>query len=214
MALDESLLDWSRETGVAAIRFYAWDHPARTVGYFTPRNAFDFVSEDDVVRRFTGGGLVEHGDDLTFALAVPAGEALAFASAEERYRGIHEALAAALIGAGMAVIPVAPDRETSPGPCFAHPVPWDLIHPFSGLKIAGGAQRRSRGAFLHQGSVRLAEKLRSTQTPWVEAFVSGLAGSVGPLDPASEEHLVSGATALVGIRYGDPVWNAGKKPPE
>lgn len=214
MALDESLLDWSRETGVAAIRFYAWDYPARTVGYFAQRNAFDAVGEDNVVRRFTGGGLVEHGDDLTFALAVPAGEALAFASAQERYRGIHEALAAVLIGAGVEVTPVAPDQVTGTGPCFANPVPWDLINPVSGLKIVGGAQRRSRGAFLHQGSVRLAEKLRSTQAPWVWAFVSGLAGSVGPLDPAIEDHLVSGATSLVAIRYGDPAWNAGKKPSE
>jgi lipoyl(octanoyl) transferase len=214
MALDERLLEWTLSSGVAVIRFYAWDHPARTVGYFTRHPVGIGDGEMNLVRRFTGGGLVEHGSDLTFALAVPAGTALGLASAAERYRSIHEALAAALLGAGIEVIPVAPDRETSPGPCFAHPVPWDLIHPISGLKIAGGAQRRSRGAFLHQGSIRLAEPLRSTSAPWVDTFVSGLAGSVASIEPGDQARLVSGVASLVATRYGDPVWNAGKRPPE
>jgi len=212
MALDERLLEWTLSSGVAVIRFYAWDHPARTVGYFTRHPVGIADGEMNLVRRFTGGGLVEHGSDLTFALAVPAGTALGLASAADRYRSIHEALAAALLGAGVEVTPVAPDRETSPGPCFAHPVPWDLIHPISGLKIAGGAQRRSRGAFLHQGSIRLAEPLRSIKARWVEAFVSGLAGSVTPLEPALQNRITSGIASLVATRYGDPAWNAGRGP--
>ena len=214
MALDEGLLDWTLATGAAAIRFYAWDHPAKTVGYFTRRPAGEQKGEVEAVRRFTGGGLVEHGGDLTFALAVPAGTALALASAVDRYRSIHEALAAALLGAGVEVTPVAPDQETGPGPCFAHPVPWDLVHPVSGLKIAGGAQRRSRGAFLHQGSIRLAEALRSMSAPWVEAFVSKMAESVGPLEPEVQDRLVADVSFLVATRYGDPVWNAGKETPD
>ena len=214
MALDEGLLDWTLATGAAAIRFYAWDHPARTVGYFTRRPAGEQKGEVEAVRRFTGGGLVEHGGDLTFALAVPAGTALALASAVDRYRLIHEALAAALLGAGVEVTPVAPDQETGPGPCFAHPVPWDLVHPVSGLKMAGGAQRRSRGAFLHQGSIRLAEAMRSMSAPWVEAFVSKMAESVGPLEPEVQDRLVAGVPFLVATRYGNPVWNAGKETPD
>ena len=53
MALDEGLLDWTLATGAAAIRFYAWDHPARTVGYFTRRPAGEREGEVEVVRRFT-----------------------------------------------------------------------------------------------------------------------------------------------------------------
>jgi hypothetical protein len=48
----------------------------------------------------------------------------------------------------------------------------------------------------------------------VEVFVSGLAGSVAPLEPVDKDRITSGIASLVATRYGDPVWNAGRKPPE
>jgi lipoate-protein ligase A len=211
MALDEALLEWSLVTGSAAIRFYHWDQAARTLGYFTrPTVPSDDGSRESPVRRYTGGGLVEHGEDLTFALAIPPRTGLALADTPTRYRRIHEALAGALLEAGVPVIPVRPDSAASQGPCFANPVPWDLLDPISGSKLAGGAQRRSRGAVLHQGSVRLPASLRSPGAPWIAGFIHRLAASASPLDEEVRDHLLSQSRDLVANRYGDPAWNAGR----
>lgn len=213
MALDEALLEWTLATGSAAIRVYHWDHAARTLGYFTrPTGRGGDGSPESPVRRFTGGGLVEHGEDLTFALAIPPRTGLALADTANRYRRIHEPLAGALLEAGMPVIPVSPDSAASQGPCFANPVPWDLLDPISGAKLAGGAQRRSRGAVLHQGSVRLPLPLRSPEAPWIAGFFHRLAASASPLDEEVRQHLLSRSRELVATRYGDPAWNAGRGP--
>jgi lipoate-protein ligase A len=213
MALDEALLDWTLATGSAAIRFYHWDHAARTLGYFTrPTGSGDDGASGGQVRRFTGGGLVEHGEDLTFALTIPPRTGLALADTATRYRQIHEALADALHEAGVPVIPVSPDSAASQGPCFANPVPWDLLDPISGAKLAGGAQRRSRGAVLHQGSVRLPAPLRSPEAPWIAGFFHRLAASARPLDEEVVGHLLSQSRDLVTSRYADPVWNTGRGP--
>jgi lipoate-protein ligase A len=211
MALDEALLEWTLATGSAAIRFYHWEHPVRTFGYFTrPVGSGNEGTIESPVRRFTGGGLVEHGEDLTFALAIPPRTGLALADTSTRYRSIHEALAGALLEAGVPVIPVSPDSAPSQGPCFANPVPWDLIDPVSGAKLAGGAQRRSRGAVLHQGSVRLPADLRAPEALWINGFLHRLAATVRPLDEAGCEHLLSQREGLVATRYGNPLWNRGK----
>lgn len=211
MALDEALLDWTLATGLAAIRLYHWDHAARTLGYFTRSLPAGQNGSDELpVRRFTGGGLVEHGEDLTFALAIPPRTGLALADTTNRYRRIHEALAGALLEAGLAVNAVSPDAAASPGPCFANPVPWDLIDPSSGIKLAGGAQRRSRGAVLHQGSVRLPADLRTPEALWINGFLHRLAATVVPLDEGGHDHLLSQREGLVATRYGNPLWNRGK----
>lgn len=214
MALDEALLDWTLAKGSAAIRLYHWDHAARTLGYFTrPVSLGHNESFESPVRRFTGGGLVEHGEDLTFALAIPPRSPLALADTATRYRRIHEALAGALLDTGVVVKAVSPDSVASPGPCFANPVPWDLIDPGSGIKLAGGAQRRSRGAVLHQGSVRLPTDLREPEALWINGFLHRLAATVMPLDEEGRDRLLSQREGLMATRYGNPLWNRGKSNP-
>src|SRR6266446_3933706 len=71
MAIDEALLETvARPT----IRFYKWNHPALSFGYF---GKFDDVAnhERDIVRRWTGGGIVFHGEDLTYSIVIPATDA-------------------------------------------------------------------------------------------------------------------------------------------
>ena len=183
MALDARLLE---EATSPAIRFYQWREPAVTIGYF--------VSEADlavrfpgleIARRRTGGGFVEHGEDVTFALAVPRAAArehprigmLLAAPAPVRYRWIHERLVAALNACGIAAAVAEPeslDSSLDLSRCFAGPVLSDVIDPGSGRKIAGGAQRRSREGWLHQGSIRLDAPHDAIDAPWTIAFCEEL----------------------------------------
>src|SRR5690242_3943457 len=68
MAIDEALVETAT---VPSIRFYQWDHPALSFGYF---GKFEDIASHrrDIVRRWTGGGIVFHGEDLTYSILIPA----------------------------------------------------------------------------------------------------------------------------------------------
>ncbi len=210
MALDEALFEWSAAQGVPAVRFYHWDRPAFTVGYFHRGP----LPHREAVRRFTGGGLVEHGNDLTFCLALPRGTAPGLVTAEVRYRWIHEAIALALATTDAPTSLALPESPRFAGPCFANPVPWDLLDATTGEKIGGGAQRRSRGAVIHQGSLRLPEPLRHPEASWIEGLLRILAASPTPLDSAIRTFLLREAPARESARYGKGAWNGPRLPTE
>ena len=69
MALDEALLQRALEP---TLRVYRWSEPAVSLGYFSRfAEAEKAAAGRAMVRRWTGGGLVEHGDDITYTLIVP-----------------------------------------------------------------------------------------------------------------------------------------------
>jgi len=203
MALDEALFDLARREGLAAIRFYHWDRRACTLGYFHRGPC----PAGEVVRRYTGGGLVEHGEDLTFCLVLPPETAAARAPAQERYRWLHLALARVLAPAGMPVQLCPEESPASLGPCFAHPVPWDLLDPQTGQKIGGGAQRRSRGAVIHQGSLRLPPAQRDPEAAWIARFLAEIAAATSVLGAERRALLEAEIPRRVTARYGTAAWN-------
>src|SRR5688572_28350168 len=71
MAMDEALLTAAK---VPVLRVYRWETPALSFGYFLSWQAAQEEGRGRVlIRRWTGGGLVEHGDDFTWSLIVPSG---------------------------------------------------------------------------------------------------------------------------------------------
>src|SRR4051812_9992091 len=100
MAVDEALL---ADASVPALRFYRWQRPSISFGYFG-RYA-EVAAESggrELVRRWTGGGTVPHGDDLTYSVIIPASDPLFSRSSPEIYRVLHEAVRRALIANGIA----------------------------------------------------------------------------------------------------------------
>lgn len=165
MATDFLLLQRYPSPTHARLRCYGWHRPACTFG-FGQRFAWvranlpaDF--EGERCRRPTGGGIVDHRHDWTYAFVIPRGTTLFDARAIEAYRVVHEALAAALRELGVAVAlqatcpSPADDDACAPGPgvCFTRAEIHDLIAPADGRKLAGAAQKRSRHGLLCQGSV-------------------------------------------------------------
>lgn len=209
MAVDEALFRLSREGKAARARFYTWTGRAVTVGYF-----HDFAADpvpdgpgaSVAVRRMTGGGLVEHGKDVTFSLILPAGSGIAGWKGSERYRWIHSALARALNAHGIPSA-LAGEEKTDTGPCFAHPVFCDVVCPETGRKIAGGAQRRSGGAVIHQGSVRVPPPFRSVEAAWTMRFLEELAAKTRLLDAAATGRAEADAEAVARTRYRSEDWN-------
>ncbi len=75
MAADEALLE-SAAAGVASWRFYTWAEPTVSLGYFQPeslRLTDPKLSQLPWVRRPSGGAALIHDQEVTYALALPAG---------------------------------------------------------------------------------------------------------------------------------------------
>jgi lipoyl(octanoyl) transferase len=152
MAIDEVLL---REARAPLLRIYRWARPAVSFGYFGKLAEVECAWPGrELVRRWTGGGVVPHGDDFTYTLIVPADDSFARLPARDSYRQIHEIIAAALGEIGCAVSVALGAQEKVSNECFENAVESDLIAP--GGKVAGAAQRRSNWGLLHQGSIQLA----------------------------------------------------------
>src|SRR6478672_4716667 len=162
MAIDEALLEYA---AVPSIRFYRWHSPALSFGYFGKfAQVACYAGERDLVRRWTGGGIVFHGDDLTYSIVIPANDNAFSESSMSIYEKVHRVLCDAVGANGKrAVVAGGGDpggaadairTAFSAGGynCFANPVRADVI--VDGRKIAGAAQRRTRRGLLQQGSIQ------------------------------------------------------------
>ncbi|WP_438480714.1 lipoyl protein ligase domain-containing protein [Oleiharenicola lentus] len=212
MAVDFLLLQRYPEATVPRFRHYEWRTQAFTFGY---SQKIEFVRSQlppdetfDLTRRATGGGVVDHRNDWTYALVIPRGHALYDAPAPQSYRLIHECLANALTALGQRVevklkcdseCAVGPDlraggRANEDGPlgdralpkagliagvCFQRAELYDVVSSATGAKIAGAAQKRNKHGLLFQGSI---EKNALGAMAWDDfqmRFVDALAKALG-----------------------------------
>ncbi|MGJ8726301.1 MAG: lipoyl protein ligase domain-containing protein [Roseibacillus sp.] len=169
MERDLDLLEGLQEGPI--LRLYLWAGDWVSYGFFqTEEEASTHFPNKELqfVKRPTGGGIVDHRQDLTYTLLVPKAHPLAKTSRARSYQRIHHIIHLALTSAGIENLLVTQEIGESPA-CFEHPVPGDIIDPQTRRKIAGAAQRRTRHGLLHQGSI-LAPKL--SPTILTEAFAN------------------------------------------
>jgi lipoate-protein ligase A len=228
LAMDEALVT---SVDQPVLRLYQWQGEAWTMGYFQKWQEMPFhqggrstagdpgaLGNRDVARRWTGGGLVDHQEDSPYTLTIPADHALAQMPATESYRWIHERVAAALRDALNISASARAVEDSSSGPssssppaqvCFEAPVHWDVVENFTtgeSRKIAGAAQRRSRGHLLHQGSVILPEDIAANASQdWRRSLVEKL--STHPInDWQPSPRLLTHAQQLETERYATEAW--------
>jgi len=194
MAIDKALFETAK---VPTIRFYQWNHPALSFGYF---GKFEDIADHhrDVVRRWTGGGIVFHGEDLTYSIVIPPTDAAFMESSISIYEMVHRALGTALILNGKQVelaVNAAPKISES---CFANPVRADVLS--NGRKIAGAAQRRNRRGLLQQGSIQRVD--------FGNGFADSFAKALCVNCELKEIHpmLVTRAEEIAGQKYGADAW--------
>jgi len=203
MAIDEALLETAE---IPTIRFYTWDHPALSFGYFGKfADVKNHAPRRDLARRWTGGGTVFHGDDLTYSIVIPASETAFGESSMSIYENVHRALCRVLLERGQdAVVAAVADRGAGvsaaghSGECFANPVRADVLS--NGRKVAGAAQRRTRRGLLQQGSIQgidLANK-------FADQFARELCSKC--CRKTLDEHLIARAHEIAEEKYGAQVW--------
>ena len=170
MAADELLLRQAAALGQAVLRFYAWNQPAATFGYFQRHAGVSKMTRlRPLVRRPTAGGLVCHDqNEWTYSLIFPPPHPWWRFKAEESYNCVHEWVRRAFESCGVAVELCVEARSVGEGQCFVGAEKCDLL--FSGKKIAGAAQRRNRDGLLVQGSVQ-AEATGVARAEWESAML-------------------------------------------
>ncbi|MGI9089171.1 MAG: lipoate--protein ligase family protein [Chthoniobacterales bacterium] len=195
MAIDEALLESARKP---ILRFYRWRRPALSFGYF---GAFAEVaaeeSQRELVRRWTGGGIVLHGDDLTYSLILPKNESSAGTWGRAVYTWIHQAIREALpVRSNISL--ASADAPKISATCFANAVTADVLA--DGRKIAGAAQRRTRAGLLHQGSIQY----QALPPDFPEAFASKLCSVFARKNYATA--LLARAEEISAEKYATAAW--------
>ncbi|MGL4555423.1 MAG: lipoate--protein ligase family protein [Gemmataceae bacterium] len=164
MATDEVMLE-AAAAGRASLRFYLWSVPTLSLGYFQPHApALAAIPGVPWVRRPSGGSALLHHVELTYALALPPGrdwQPPGSSWACRFHHIIRQTLEAFNVRGRLC------DEEVkAPGVlCFQHHTPGDLI--VAGHKVAGSAQRKSRGALLQHGGVLLMSSHHTPQLPGI-----------------------------------------------
>lgn len=150
MAADFLLLQRYPQPNAPRLRHYGWHRPAFTFGYSQKiafvRAQLPAETPVDLCRRFTGGGVVDHRDDWTYALVIPRGHDLEALRAAESYRAVHEALAAALRDHGQ---PATTKTECDPPAVVARNPEFrgvDLLDPTADRSSPASAAESTAGS--------------------------------------------------------------------
>jgi lipoate-protein ligase A len=200
MALDEALLEGASRLGKPVLRFYGWNEPAATFGYFQKYAEVErATSLRPLIRRPTGGGVVPHDADWTYSLVFPPGHEWHSLKAEASYRRVHEWIQSAFAKLDVAADLAPKSHLAGPGQCFVGYEKSDLL--WHGKKIAGAAQRRNKSGLLIQGSVQ--PPLPLARAAWQQAMcdVGQMASETKWLDFEPDGPLCQRADALVRQKY-------------
>ncbi len=196
MAVDEWLLETCTRP---LLRIYSWKGNWGSIGYFGKLNqARESLPGLDWVRRWTGGGVVNHSDDWTYSLIVPQGHIVARLKGGESYRLIHEVLVR-VMAAEVGAAALSSGKGKGNCLCFENAVEYD-VEDAAGNKLAGAAQRRGKFGLLHQGSVR---SIGGCATLRGKIFTENLAGTWSEVEIFVDESRLS---ELVDKKYGAREW--------
>ncbi len=216
MAVDQALLETASESGLTTLRFYQWDEPTLSLGYFQKHEDRALHPPSltcPLVRRRTGGGAILHHSELTYSLCVPSSNRWCAKNAE-LYEAIHlmvigylqqKSIRASLYRETTAAVktPVfnAASNETedknnrpridpSAFLCFGRRSAGDVV--MQGYKIMGSAQRRGKNALLQHGSLLLERSRFAPELPGIEDISGGqisLKKTIEKLSASAENEL-------------------------
>jgi lipoyl(octanoyl) transferase len=214
MALDFLLLQRYPHAS-PRFRHYEWRAPAFTFGL---SQTLEFVRAQlpadghfDLCRRPTGGGVVDHREDWTYALVIPRGHPLEAERATHSYHIVHACLADALRALGQPVmLKERRDEETAgsaPGVCFQRPEIFDVLNEDTAEKVAGAAQKRNKHGLLMQGSIWKPAAGRLDWAEFEKKFSGGLAAALGVApEPVPWPEFAEGEVEALIEQYSSPEW--------
>ena len=160
MAVDEALLRCFGVNDTPILRLYRWQSASLSFGRFShPKETLVWEQlqngQIDYARRVTGGGILVHGDDLSYTLIIPRAFVEKF-GVKESYRYLCGFLLTLYKGLGLDAA-FSHDRhlkEQTSDICLAGKERYDIV--IDNKKIGGNAQRHTREGVLQHGTVTLS----------------------------------------------------------
>ncbi len=156
MALDEAIFKNYDKDGLPTLRFYQWQKPTLSLGYFQKSRLFENLWDSsviDIVRRPTGGRGVIHHLELTYAIIAGYDNFFSGEDLVKSYFDIAQIFQKAFDNLGIHIeIEKQKHKVNSPN-CFASPSLFEIS--LKGFKVIGSAQYRNSGKFLQHGSIIL-----------------------------------------------------------
>lgn len=203
MAFDETLLrSYTTHLSPPTFRVYGWDPAALSLGYSQDaRKELGAAASDPFVRRITGGGIIKHGNELTYSLVCAKKDLGIPESVVSAYKAISLFLITFYkklgLDAAFACDAAAPGEKFGiPSAfCFESKEKYDIV--IGGRKLGGSAQKRSRNVIFQHGSIPLASLKELLGRPvnapalsevLVEAFIAtfGMTAEKGRFSAAEE----------------------------
>ena len=127
--------------------------------------------------------MVVHKGDLIFSMILPVDIHKIFRTTKSAYQAIHLAIHEAFLSLGVKTALASGCQKQDYSPermiCFERPICDDLL--YQNQKVVGGAERRSGGFMLHQGSIQVG---------------------VLPADNQTHDHLAKAIVANIERRFG------------
>lgn len=163
MRVDGELLANLAITPKHILRFYDWKNPSLSYGHFIkPEEHLNLEAAEtlgiEIARRPTGGGVISHFTDFTFSILVPKNSPYYTTDTLTNYCFVNKKIQNALKGLCQDDLQLLATGENSHETldrfCMAKPTVLDVM--CGPLKVSGGAQRRTKHGFLHQGTISLA----------------------------------------------------------
>lgn len=189
MALDRALLaHHAQGQSPPTLRFYRWNPPAVSLGYFQNHPNLDLAAcrrlGFEVVRRPTGGRAVLHLGDLTYALIAGTADGLP-AAVTAAYRLTCAGLLEGFRLLGLeARIGRGGRNPAQTGICWLDGVVGSVV--YQEKKFVGSAQTWQASSLLQHGSVMLAPQIKALVSLW-----GGRAGSGAELRARLDTQITS-----------------------
>ncbi len=182
MAVDETLLEGVGETGVPVLRLYRWETSLSFGRFSKPHRCLDLdrLREREVpcVRRPSGGGVLVHGGDLSYAIIFPR-DRLRGKGARENYRDLCRFLFRLYATLGVEGRFAGGEKGEGSGVCLAGREPEDIL--IGGKKMGGNAQRYTSRGLLQHGTIPLFVDRVFFEPLFVEASGLGEAATLEKL---------------------------------
>jgi len=149
IAIDE--LFFINEKFKPIVRFYTWQQPAWTIGYFQKYSDVENKQNYPVVRRLTGGLAVLHQKDLSYSFIFDDVWPYLY-DQEKTYEIIHNEIKKSLTAIGIICDNMSKvDTEYKNFSCVQTFYKGDLF--LNGKKLVGSCQRRRGKKILVEGSI-------------------------------------------------------------
>lgn len=150
MAIDEALLQCYKKGDMPILRLYLWDKNSVTIGVSQHIEDYDF---ENMAKRITGGGVLFHGQDISYSLVIPS-DLLEGFNIKQSYEKICEFLLNFYNKIGLDVCYAKDDKDVKLFKneyCQVGFEAYDIL--VNGRKIGGNAQRRTKKAIFQHGSI-------------------------------------------------------------